>query len=569
MKKLIWLPVLLLLAIVGCKQFTKRPAPKPPLPPMPPGFTATRAVKYTTTSSIRPVVQYLPTDFAVTSVRLQQRTNVVLTWINGTPPFQPQFKTNITGAWVNYGPSTSLRTITNAAPAGGKAFFRVQSVSAPPPGSLVWVKSTSPDKGARPFGIRTDSAGNVVVVGEFFSSVDFGGQTLVAPGPYSCGYVVKYNSSGVIQWSKAIGGVSGNDGAAAVAIDNLGNIAVVGNFFSTNLNLGGTTLTNTFTNTRDIFVAKFTPTGAHVWSRNFGTSGSDQGTGCATDANGNVYVCAQTGGTINFGNGIIITGNGGFDITMAKYAAANGTTTWAKFYGGTGLDFANGIAVDQAADVLVTGVFAGNGNLGGTPIPGSTSSGVFVAKYSGTDGAYRWAFIPGGINASAGLAVATDPHSGNVVWTGNATGEANFTGGPIGENGVFLAAQSPSGTSLWALGFGGGTAQAKAISVNTGAIGITGQSTGLINFGGDWLLGNGNQNYVVAIFTFAGNSPPVHRWSKRAQGTGSSSVGNGISFDNLGNVTIAGTVLGTADIGGGTVSGPVSFGATFVPQYVK
>ena len=68
----------------------------------------------------------------------------------------------------------------------------------------------------------------------------------------------------------------------------------------------------------DIFVASYSPGGAHRWSRRFGGTSGDRGNGVVVDGNGNVTVTGFFGGTVDFGGGAL-TSAGGSDIFVASY----------------------------------------------------------------------------------------------------------------------------------------------------------------------------------------------------------------------------------------------------------
>ena len=51
-----------------------------------------------------------------------------------------------------------------------------------------------------------------------------------------------------------------------------------------------------------------------TWTKQLGTSYSDEGTGVTTDSSGNIYVTGKTGGDLD-GN----TSSGGNDIILVKY----------------------------------------------------------------------------------------------------------------------------------------------------------------------------------------------------------------------------------------------------------
>src|SRR5438093_8636090 len=121
----------------------------------------------------------------------------------------------------------------------------------------------------------------------------------------------------------------------------------------------------------------------------------------------------------------------------------------------------NAVAVDRYGDVVVTGWFMGATDLGGGTITANTVSvnSLFLAKYSGVDGSYRWARGFGASSADAGCGITTDPKTGNVVVTGAFMGAADFGNGtPVSSPGqaLFLAGYGPSGNFLWLTSYGGG-----------------------------------------------------------------------------------------------------------------
>jgi hypothetical protein len=113
----------------------------------------------------------------------------------------------------------------------------------------------------------------------------------------------------------------------------------------------------------DLFLAKFSPTGAHLWSRSFGNTGLDIGYSVATDAFGNIVMAGAFQGTVDFGKGAL-TSAGLRDIIVAKYSGT-GTPLWTQRFGGTSDDYAYGVSVGSAGNVAAVGVFQGAASFGG------------------------------------------------------------------------------------------------------------------------------------------------------------------------------------------------------------
>jgi Beta-propeller repeat len=92
-------------------------------------------------------------------------------------------------------------------------------------------------------------------------------------------------------------------------VDSGGNIVLTGALIGS-VNFGGGVLP--MTGTYDVFVAKFTGLGTHVWSKRFPGSYDDYGRGVAVDGSGNVIVTGYFPGTINFGGETLSNLGGAF-----------------------------------------------------------------------------------------------------------------------------------------------------------------------------------------------------------------------------------------------------------------
>src|SRR5204862_1971023 len=136
--------------------------------------------------------------------------------------------------------------------------------------------------------------------------------------------------------------------------------------------------------TVDGFVAEYSASGTPVFARGFGGDNSDSAESVAADSTGNVVVTGyQTSTSADYGGGQLST-RGGRDIFVAKYSPSGGYL-WAKTIGGTGVDTGSGVATDGAGNVYVTGDFSastGGGDCGGGALYWAGSLDVFLVKYS-------------------------------------------------------------------------------------------------------------------------------------------------------------------------------------------
>ena len=275
-------------------------------------------------------------------------------------------------------------------------------------GDSYWIAllgGTGDDYGGGPGGpVAVDSAGDIIVCG-FTQSVGAGGWDFLT---------VKYDSSGTLQWSRALGG-SGIDQAQGVAVDSSDNIIVVG---ITNSDGAGS---------NDFLIAKYNSSGVLQWDKTLGGSGSELSYGIAIDSFDNIIVCGYTGSD----------GAGGNDFLIAKYNSS-GTLQWDRTLGGSGNDLGYAVAVDPSDNIIVCGL---------TQSDGAGGSDALIAKYN-SSGTLQWDRTLGGAADDSLYDVAIDS-SDNII-VGGFTASA---GGGL-DTGL-LAKYNSSGVLQWDKVLGG------------------------------------------------------------------------------------------------------------------
>jgi len=202
--------------------------------------------------------------------------------------------------------------------------------------------------------IAVDDAGNVYVTG--YSEGSGTGQDYAT---------VKYNSSGVEQWvARYDGPASGMDRAAALAIDNVGNVYITGRSTGS-----GTS--------NDYATVKYNSDGVEQWVRRYNAPGnnSDRASAIAVDGAGNVYV---TGGSVS-----TTTDN---DYATVMYNSS-GVEQWVARYDGPNNDFdwPYAIALDGFGNTYVTGGSYGIGTYEDFATVKYDPSGIehWVERYNG------------------------------------------------------------------------------------------------------------------------------------------------------------------------------------------
>ncbi len=408
-----------------------------------------------------------------------------------------------------------------------------------------WVKafgSTGMDAGRA---TAVDGSGNVVVVGVFQGSVDFGGGTLTSAGGSDI-YMAKYSAAGAHLWSKRLGG-TGEELVRAVALDASGNVFIAGNF-SGQTDLGGGPLSSA--GMGDMFIAKYSPTSTYQWAKRFGDWSEDAAESLAIDRGGNVVVTGFFKGVVDFGGGVLYSAYGGLDTFLAKFSAT-GVHLWSKNFYSDADDDGTSVAIDGSDNIVLTGKTVGTMNFGGGLLANKGASDFYVAKFL-ADGSLVWSKDFGGPGADKSIGVALDG-SGNVFIVGYFAGSIDLGGGTLttasSDDDVILAKFGPDGRYVWAKSFPGpGYEMPCGVAVDGGGnVAIVGYFHYTINLGGTLLTSasTGNSDAFIAKYSNAGS----YLWSERVGGT-SADAGNAIAVDATGHVITTGQFMGTADFGG-------------------
>jgi hypothetical protein len=218
-------------------------------------------------------------------------------------------------------------------------------------------------------GLGIDSSDNIYVVGNTDAS-----NFPVTAGVYQASqagsgdaFVAKYSSAGVVQYATYLGG-TGTDYGCSVAADASGNAYVYGQTQSTNFPTAAA-LQSSNGGGWDLFLAKLNPSAsALVYSTYLGGSGDEHnsyGTSLALDASNNVYLTGSTTST-NFPivSSLQAANAGGTDAFVSIVNAAGSALLYSTYFGGSGTDGGNSIALDSTGNILV----AGNTNSNDFPL---------------------------------------------------------------------------------------------------------------------------------------------------------------------------------------------------------
>jgi len=315
----------------------------------------------------------------------------------------------------------------------------------------------------------TDTLGNTVVLGKFYSNNIIFGNTQV-PGSTFGGshnlYLVKYNSVGRVQWAVSVHGA--DSGTTIIPkkllINKRSEIVIYGTVQNTSeLTIRNTTLSLSNTN-ENIFIAKFFKTGRLLWARVVNTIGGvlpiSIGTDALIDNAGNVYATGYfSADSILFGPYPLVgrTDTLSAQLFLVKYDL-HGLVEWAKTNAyeniGSGNTYGTFLANDKNENIYLAGVYNGNESfiLGTDTLMIRTGENLILAKYDAS-GNFAWAQGYGGNFDELPDNLMTGPDN-NIYLVGVYNSPVLDFYGQIATNSginfdVFISKIDPNGIPLW------------------------------------------------------------------------------------------------------------------------
>ncbi|MBI5775236.1 MAG: immunoglobulin domain-containing protein, partial [Verrucomicrobia bacterium] len=284
-------------------------------------------------------------------------------------------------------------------------------------GNFQWVRQQGSSGSDLPWGVATDSAGNILLAGQYAGSLTIGSDTLTNSGTDS--FFAKYAPDGTALWARRAGGPN-TDFPRRITMDNLDNVYAVGTFTGT-ATFGSTNVTAV---NADIYVTKLDSAGNFLWTQRAVGSLIREPRGIATDANRNVYIGGSFVNTLNFGVTNLATfgSNDLFFSKMVQQAeppsiiAQSGDAT---AYAGTNISF--------SVSAVGTPSPAYRWQRDGVDLPGATNAvlsltnvqtgnaGAYLAVVSNIYGAVTSAPIMLAVVLPVPAAIITSPQGTNVI----------------------------------------------------------------------------------------------------------------------------------------------------------
>ncbi|MEQ8416539.1 MAG: Ig-like domain-containing protein, partial [Imperialibacter sp.] len=387
---------------------------------------------------------------------------------------------------------------------------------------------------------------------------------------FSCVEVLAQNH----EWVSVFTGASSIQ-ANAITVDASGNVYTTGVFAGTaDFDPGAGEVSLTSAGNNDIFITKLNASGALVWARKVGGTGTDEGLAIRVDASSNVLVSGKFTSTVDFDPGAgtsNLTANS-TDLFVLKLNSA-GDYVWAKRWGSNLESEHIGLAVDGSGNVYTGGSFRNTIDLDPGAGTASVTTGLsnithtFLVKLDASGnyvlgkrlGTPTFSSVVSRVfetDASSNIIIAGQYFLGNggtdpVDFNPDA-GTAN-----LGATGGYFVAKYNSSLAYVS------AAEAPPVTITdlhadaSGNLFATGQFTGTKDFDPGVGVTNLVSSGSVDAYAFKLNAAFELLWAKNFGGT-VDDQGFSIKSDASGNVYIAGEFFGTSindfDPGAGTVT---------------
>lgn len=367
----------------------------------------------------------------------------------------------------------------------------------------VWSTFLGGDGDDRANSVAVDGEGNILVGGDS-TSIGWvsGGWDLEQNGGTN-GFIVKMSASGSPLWSTFVGG-GNSDYLKDLAADGDGNVYGTGYSSTAGWVSGGWNTVQQ--GSRDAYLVKLSPLGAHLWSTYLGGKMTDRGHSVAVDSAGNAIVMMQTSssGWVSGGADGTYADNG--DAAVVKLSPT-GAHLWSSYVGGNMYEYPGGVAVGNDGTVFMTGwTNYGKWTSGGWGDAYKGGYDIFVVALSGS-GSRRWSALAGGAadDYGTGITVAAD---GSIRITGFSASPLWVGGGPNalhnGGTDAFLLKASAGGVRQWStyLGAAGNDEASSVLLDPAGTAHIVGTTTSTdwtLTGGWDTVPGGGEDGFVIQV----------------------------------------------------------------------
>ena len=313
-------------------------------------------------------------------------------------------------------------------------------------GNFVWAENFKSTSLSTSFssGIDNDAVGNTYTTGFFTGTVEFGDTSLTSVD-ISDVFITKLDSNGNVIWAEQLGDTGlGFETPTGISSDDSGNAYVTG---IKDVDTETDILADPTSINGEAFIAKIDSNGNLVWTQNFDSTSYSSGEDIASDAVGNSYVIGTFLDDVTLGNQTFLS-SGDTDIFVTKLDS-DGDVEWSQSFGNTLSESGNGVGLDKAGHIYITGSFEDSVSFGDTLLNSNGESDVFITKLDNS-GDILWAQSLGGSSADSVSSITVDEKD-NIYISGNfddtvTFGDTTFTSNS--ENDEFILKLDTDGNIL-------------------------------------------------------------------------------------------------------------------------
>lgn len=288
----------------------------------------------------------------------------------------------------------------------------------------------------------------------------------------------------------------------------------------------------------DGFITKYNNQGQLQWIKQLAGKHTDRVNGIVVANDHEIYIVGEFRDTFFYNNSYLVSANH-LDAFIAKMDSS-GTIQWAMSANGWGYESANDIALMANGNVVITGYYENNLDMGGQSLLANGQRDIFIATVS-PQGTLVWLKTLSGPAFEEGRSIATDT-SNNIYIAGSYRDFLYPNGGLLASEGgydAYLAKYDSTGQLLWIKTMGG-PAEDKAMYVNVDGeqnVVVVGWYDGYIEIGTVFTSGNQEEDGFVSKFDPTGNL----MWIETFAGDFDERI-YGVDFDANNNLYITGTV---------------------------
>lgn len=308
-------------------------------------------------------------------------------------------------------------------------------------------------------------------------------------------------------------GGSGDDEALSIFVDPSNGSCYITGYYSGMAFFGNDTLFSA--GGEDVFLAKYSSSGAFQWAQSYGGPGDDRGLSVGLQGS-NVIVCGQYTGVMTYDSlGNTITSNGSDDGFLFSASSSNGNISWITTMGGPSSDATLGVTVTTAGEIYAAGRFNSTATFSTTNIVSAGMDDGFVARYTNT-GTLTWVVPIGSALGDTCFSVTTASASANPCITGSFA-DTIYAGADTlvslgGSDCFVMYINAASGGVIWARSHGGpGYDAGYGIAGDNMFVFVTGATNDTLHFGSTISNPYGGADGYVGRYDLPGNAGWVKR----------------------------------------------------------